>query len=467
MIEKFDKTIKLKDNAMLKVRPDLFYEWDFGKNDELGLDIYKVTKGSNKIAWWICPKCNSSYDMVINAKNKYGCPYCRGVRVNHTNSLASLKPEIAKEWHPTKNGGLTPHDFACGSSKKVWWQGKCGHEWETSIHNRVVGKDCPYCSNNKILVGFNDMWTTNPELASKLLNPEDGYKYMRYSNKKLDWKCDSCGKIIKNKLISNIRDRNSVLCAICSDGVSYPEKFILNLLKKNNINFKREQVFCWSNSKRYDFFLIDYEVIVEIHGIQHYEESGRKGARPLEEEQANDKLKYKLAIHNGIKPDNYIVIDASNPSKKYLIESIENSKLKNFLDLENVDWENIHLESIKSLVRKACEIWSSGIYNVSFIAEELKMSEYTIKRYLREGSKIGLCKYPKLNRIESLRKAVGRKIVQLSLEGELIKKWEAIVDIERGLGFSQSAISACCKGKTKTSYGYRWMYLEDFEKYNL
>ncbi len=37
-------------------------------------------------------------------------------------SLAEVNPALAKEWHPTKNGDLTPFDFAAKSNKKVWWK---------------------------------------------------------------------------------------------------------------------------------------------------------------------------------------------------------------------------------------------------------------------------------------------------------------------------------------------------------
>ena len=55
------------------------------------------------------------------------------------NTLASRYPELAKEWHPSKNGNLTPYDVSYGSGKRVWWLGKCGHDWDAKITNRVYG----------------------------------------------------------------------------------------------------------------------------------------------------------------------------------------------------------------------------------------------------------------------------------------------------------------------------------------
>ena len=61
-------------------------------------------------------------------------------------NLYVLKPDLVKEWHPTKNGTLTPMDVAPYSNKKVWWICGKGHEWEAHISNRSKGIGCPYCS---------------------------------------------------------------------------------------------------------------------------------------------------------------------------------------------------------------------------------------------------------------------------------------------------------------------------------
>ena len=63
--------------------------------------------------------------------------------------LALENPELVLEW--SENNELSPMDVTIGSHKKVWWKGKCGHEWEAIIKNRVNGSGCPYCSGNKVL----------------------------------------------------------------------------------------------------------------------------------------------------------------------------------------------------------------------------------------------------------------------------------------------------------------------------
>ena len=64
-----------------------------------------------------------------------------------SNCLATLNPELAKEWHPTKNGKLTPFDVSIGSNKKVWWKCDKGddHVWKVSVNSRN-NSDCPFCT---------------------------------------------------------------------------------------------------------------------------------------------------------------------------------------------------------------------------------------------------------------------------------------------------------------------------------
>lgn len=83
------------------------------------------------------------------------------------NDLASHRPDLAGEWHPTKNGSVLPSAVARGSGKKYWWIDSLGHEWETTISNRANGTGCPFCAAVKLLPGFNDLATKLPSLAAQ------------------------------------------------------------------------------------------------------------------------------------------------------------------------------------------------------------------------------------------------------------------------------------------------------------
>ena len=61
------------------------------------------------------------------------------------NALSVVRPELALEWHPTRNAPLTPNLISYGSTKKVWWICNKGHEFQATVNNRSSGYGCPYC----------------------------------------------------------------------------------------------------------------------------------------------------------------------------------------------------------------------------------------------------------------------------------------------------------------------------------
>ena len=76
-------------------------------------------------------------------------------RYEQKNSFMDEHPELAKEWHPTKNEDLTPSMFRSGSSFLAWWLcSACGYEWKTSIWSRSKGSGCEKC-NRKNNAGQN------------------------------------------------------------------------------------------------------------------------------------------------------------------------------------------------------------------------------------------------------------------------------------------------------------------------
>ena len=147
--------------------------------------------------------------MMINSRtreNSSGCPSCAKIQrvssfrktvVASSGSLAITFPELASEWHPTKNNGLTPFDLTAGSSKKIWWKCHvCTYEWEASPNNRKKGSGCPCCSGRVPMPGVNDLATINPILAQ-----EWNYKknkgvtpnmVLPKSGKKVWWLCSIC-----------------------------------------------------------------------------------------------------------------------------------------------------------------------------------------------------------------------------------------------------------------------------------
>lgn len=192
--------------------PELALEWS-DKNAGLSPDM--VTYGSNKIVWWN-GKCGHEWQASIKGRSKgEGCPYCAGKRVLvGFNDFRTICPDIAAEWSD-KNADMNPTDFTAGSQKKVWWKGKCGHEWKAVIKARARGAKCPYCSARSLLQGFNDLATLRPDIAAEWSDrnlPLTASDVMPNTNKKVWWKCEFGHEW--NALISS-RNRGTK-CPFCS-----------------------------------------------------------------------------------------------------------------------------------------------------------------------------------------------------------------------------------------------------------
>lgn len=120
--------------------------------------------------WWNCDKGHAWQAMVLSrVSGGAGCPVCAGkVVIPGENDLASQIPDIAAQWHPTRNGGLAPEKLTACSNKRVWWRCDLGHEYQARVGARTVnGSECPYCAGKKALAGFNDLATLEPLVAAQ------------------------------------------------------------------------------------------------------------------------------------------------------------------------------------------------------------------------------------------------------------------------------------------------------------
>lgn len=108
------------DKRLNETHPDLVLQWS-SRNSFKPNEI----KSTSKIpVWWQC-KENVNHIWKVSAKsrtsNSSGCPYCSGNKLCIDNSLGVVYPESLEEWHPTKNGDLTPYDISKGSGKEYWF----------------------------------------------------------------------------------------------------------------------------------------------------------------------------------------------------------------------------------------------------------------------------------------------------------------------------------------------------------
>lgn len=135
-------------NDLETLKPELISEWNYDKNiirpDSIGT-------GSTTKVWWICNKGHEWQSRIYPRSFKSaGYPYCSNYKAfAGFNDLATKLPDLTKQWHPTKNGNLTPNMVTVGSAKQAWWLCDKGHEWKIGITNRTRtnASGCPQCSS--------------------------------------------------------------------------------------------------------------------------------------------------------------------------------------------------------------------------------------------------------------------------------------------------------------------------------
>ena len=268
---------------------------------------------------------------------------------------------------------------------------KDGYINNVNESNLLKGSGCPVCSNRKIMKGVNDLATNRPDFIKYIVNKEDIYKYGKSSNKKVMMVCPDCNS--ERMFSINMLDKLGKLPCKCSDGISYPNKFIMAFLEQLRVKFATEKRFKWLANRYYDFYIKDYNCIIEAHGEQHYIQTNRKGARTLEYEIANDSLKKRNALENGI--TDYIVLNCSTSDREFIKDSILSSNVPKLLGFNenDIDWHKCDEFALGNYAKYVCELWDSGRFDTTTdLCEYLGVSKNAVK-YLKKGTELGWCNY--------------------------------------------------------------------------
>lgn len=186
-------------NDLASLNPKLAAEWHPTLNG--ALLPTEVAIMSQKSVFWL-GKCGHHWDTVISNRSLgAGCLYCSGQKaLKGFNDFETFYPELAAEWHPTKNGTLLASEVTTTSGKKVFWLGKCGHVFDIRVsHRSKRNHGCPECAEK--LVGKKnatpkngrDVTTTHPHLIAEWIVERNLPKLMSDYKSGSDtvawWKC--------------------------------------------------------------------------------------------------------------------------------------------------------------------------------------------------------------------------------------------------------------------------------------
>ena len=284
-------------------------------------------------------------------------------------------------------------------------------EYNNKLYTNIPSNSVKNCNFRNILKSefiINKIIETGYEIDYDKNIKELGYSkeyinnILTGSDIKLYFKCKSCKQTIDKPLrFTDIVKRNRK-CSFCNDKMVFPEKMMINILRYKNIKFKKEfnkKDYKWCDKYKYDFYFeLDGEkYIIETNGLQHYGKGfNNLGGRTLEEEQQNDKFKKELALNNGIKEENYIVIDCRKSEFEFIKNNIINSRLNNIFDLSDADWNKISLKCEKSEYIDIWNDWNNSDKTTEYInvlSKKYNHSRHYILQCLKEGNSINLCDY--------------------------------------------------------------------------
>lgn len=265
------------------------------------------------------------------------------------------------------------------------------HRNKATESNLKKLKRCSVCCGRQVLEGYNDLATTHPNLVQYFVNKEEAKQYSFGSTKRVKVKCPICQT--EKEINIYTLSYKGLGCIKCGDGASFPSKFILSLIDQNNtIKYETEKTFSWSNNRKYDFYIEDLNMIIEVHGEQHYNRGFEScNGRTLEEEQENDKLKEHLALKNGVKY--YFQLDCRQSSLEWIKNTVITSGILQILNIEQVDWDKCYSYACSSRVKEASDLWNSGIQSSSEIGEIMHLHRKTINDYLKRGRDLGWNNY--------------------------------------------------------------------------
>lgn len=425
-----------------------------------------------------CNKHNYEYMMnPIHALRRQGCKLC-GYEITSEKRTKPLDVFL-KQLHEKRGNEYSYISGYINSSTNATFRHNMAdgtyHDFVMTPNSMISSKyNCPCCSGYQVYKGYNDFNTKRPELAQYLVDYQDGYKYTEWSSEELEWKCPSCGNIMKKK-ISYI-SKYGVTCPRCDDGYSYPNKFIYNSLLQieNQLDFlDREYRPDWCKYKYkdkncYGIYDIYFEknnkkFVIEMDGgLGHGNRSYTNSKTNRDELIFRDKEKDRLASEHDIK---VIRIDCNyetNDRYQFILNNILKSELSNILDLSKVDFNQSNTQSQQSLFIKAVELWNLG-ESISQIKSELHIHESTVTSYLKSALKYNMCDYSVK---ESRRRSYSNAVVCITTG----KEFKAIVDGAKYYNIDPGDISKCCR-RTSTFGGWYngqkmiWMYKKDYDKY--
>lgn len=377
-------------NDLATTDPLVAEQWHPTKNG--GLKPTDVSRGSRKRVWWQCAR-GHYWDSPVKNRTILGrgCAVCSGLKVwAGENDLQTLYPLIAEEFHPKMNGELTASTVTSMSDREVWWLGKCGHEWKMRVSARTfAGNSCPFCSGKQVLVGYNDLATTHPQLA-KEFHPTKNYpltvEQVTAGSSARIWWLGECGHEWDTRACDRTRGRFCPECAqmgASSKAEDELAEYVESILPVGSHIVRNQRTIV--KPLELDIYLPEKSIAIEFNGI--YWHSDRFGKGP-----EDHYLKWKQCQDKGVQLITVWEDDWRN--KKSIIQTMLAHKLG--------------VSSLPTIGARRCQVQKLGKQEI-----EVFMNENHIQGFVPGSYYVGLV-------AKETKNIVAAMILRKEREGELI-----------------------------------------------
>lgn len=340
----------------------------------------------------------------------------------------------------------------------------CDKEFYATPDHILGGEGCPICAQKKRVESrLNNLENLkfgqkHPELVDLIVEEEQelAFKYGPQSDKKVHVMCPDC-KSVKLISFANL-DNYGFSCSICSDGVSFPNKFVRQILLSKGIEFESE----WNDEGKIKGFYYDIKlsienkiILLELDGEYHFSSYRKKG--DIERVKIRDRAKDKLAKENTWE---LIRIDVRGSNPEIIYERLINSRFSEYFNIKNVDLKSCELKARKSIFIEVCNYFNQNTFlTYGEIGREFGMHKETIGNYLKKGRKLGLVK-------ESRKNSSKRLLVYKG--GKLLKEYMSVTECEEnflkdfGVEFKRDSIYRAIRKFNGCYKGYLFKYKKSY-----
>lgn len=402
----------------------LVKEWDYERNGDTRPE--NVTPFSNKSVSWRCSTCGHVWSAKIcNRSNGRGCPCCSNqVVVAGKNDLATTHPALASEWHPSKNGSLTPRGVTYGCTKKVWWLCPKGHEYQATVSHRSNGTNCPKC--------YAGRQTSFAEQA-----------FFYYIKKAFPDAVNRYRDIFDNGMELDIYIP-SIHLAIEYDGIywhktekSSREREKYEICRSNGIKLIRMKESDVTQPDTADevFLMVNSENRKQLEQHIRY---------------LLDKIDLRSNMWTRRKPVFHSPVDINIQRDELEIREYMTEIKGSLQELRPDIAEEWHPTKNGDLTPNRFSIGSD--FNAWWKCKECGHEWQTTIGHRVSGTGCNEC-YRRRNREHH---PLAKKILQYSRDGKLIREWNSISEASRELSINSSNISMCAKGQRSHAGGYVW-----------